>query len=229
MTLKTNCVRLRFALLLAATIVVTASAQTSSPPREDTQFWNETQLIAPVNKKLDVVMFGVLRVGRDLTRPVDERIGAGVAFKPNRHFTFQPHYLYVAQQPFAGRKVFEHRLNLEATLRVFPGKFTIADRNRLERRVRHSSRDFWVYRNRLQIDYPVRIGDFQFKPFVADEFWYDSGAGQWTRNRFSVGVIKEFNKQLAGELFYLRQNDGRARPGNLHAIGTTLRIRLWKE
>ena len=49
------------------------------------------------------------------------------------------------------------------------------------------------------------------------------------RNRFSVGVIKEFNKQLAGELFYLRQNDGRARPGNLHVIGTTLRIRLRKE
>ena len=220
--------RLILALLITSVTASYVLAQTSLPPREDTQFWNETQIIAPVAKKLDVLMFGVLRVGRDVRRPVDERIGAGVAFKPNRYMTFQPHYLYVAQQPFAGRKVFEHRLNLEATFRLFPGKFTIADRNRLERRVRHSSRDFWVYRNRLQIDYPVKIGDFSFKPFVADEAWYDSSASKWTRNRFSVGIIKDFHRRFTGELFYLRQNDGRARPGNLHVIGTLLRIRLWE-
>ena len=218
--------RLILALLITSVTASYVLAQTSLRPREDTQFWNETQIIAPVAKKLDVVMFGVLRVGRDLSRPVDERIGAGMAFKPNRYMTFQPHYLYVAQQPFAGRKVFEHRLNLEATFRLFPGKFTIADRNRLERRVRHASRDFWVYRNRLQIDYPLKIGDFSFKPFVADEVWYDSSASQWTRNRFSVGIIKDFHPRFSGELFYLRQNDGRARPGNLHVIGTLLRIRL---
>jgi len=217
--------------LLSALIVATVGWRTAaqtipSPPRYDTQFWNETQLIAPASKKLDFIIIGVLRIGRDLNRPVDERIGAGVAFKPNRYVTFLPHYLYVAQQPFTGRKIFDHRLNLEATFRLFPGKFTIADRNRLECRVRHAGRDFWVYRNRLQIDYPVKIGDFSFKPFIADEVWYDSSANKWTRNRFSVGIIKDFHPRFSGELFYLRQNDGLARPGNLHVIGTLLRIRL---
>ncbi|MFN7945934.1 MAG: DUF2490 domain-containing protein [Blastocatellia bacterium] len=205
-------------------LTITALAQT--PPRNDTQFWNETQLAVPVSKKTDLVLTGGLRFGREISRPVDERIGAGIAFKPNRHFTIQPHYLYVAQQPFAGRKVFEHRLNLEATVRVFPGRFTIADRNRIERRVRHSSRDFTVYRNRLQIDHPARLGNFKFKPFVASEVFYDSSASTWTRNRFSVGIIREFSSRFTGEFFYLRQNDGRARPGNLHVIGTVFRIRL---
>jgi len=227
--LRIAILNLLYFWLFAFAVIGFAFAQPVSPPREDTQFWNETQVIAPVNKKLDAIMLGIFRVGRDLTRPVDERIGAGVALKPNKHITLFPHYVYVSQQPFPGRKVSEHRLNLEATFRLFPGKFTIADRNRLERRVRNSSQDFWVYRNRLQIDYPVKIGEFTFKPFVADEFWYDSSASQWTRNRFSVGVIKDFNSRFAGEFFYLRQNDGRARPGNVHAIGTLFRIKLWNQ
>ncbi len=226
--IRTFLLSLLCSLPLCFVVVVSARAQTP-PPREDTQFWNETQLIAPINKKLDAIMLGVLRIGRDLERPVDERIGGGVALKPNKYFTFFPHYLYVAQQPFAGRKISEHRLNLEGTFRIFPGRFTITDRNRLERRVRNSSRDFWVYRNRLQIDHPVQIGEFKFKPFVADEVWYVGDARAWTRNRFSVGVIKEFNSRFTAELFYLRQNDGRARPGNLHVVGTLLKVKLWNQ
>lgn len=204
----------------------TGKAQsTTPPPQYDTQFWNETHLFAPINPKLDVLLSGFLRIGRNLHRPVDERIGGGIAYRPNRHVTLQPHYLYVAQQPFAGRKIIEHRLNAEATFRVFPGKFVIADRNRLERRVRSASRDFWVYRNRIQIDHPARIGRFTFRPFIADEFWYDTLQRAWTRNRISAGIIKDLGKHVQAEVFYLRQNDGRARPGDLHVIGALLRIR----
>ncbi len=197
-----------------------------TPPRHDTQFWNETQMIAPINKKAELVLSGGLRFGREISRPVDERLGVGIAFKPNRHFTIQPHYLYIAQQPSAGRKVFEHRLNLDVTGRIFPGRFTISDRTRIERRVRLSSRDFTVWRNRLQIEHPARLGSFKFKPFVANEVFYDSSASRWTRNRFSIGCSKEFSPRFTGEFYYLRQNDGRARPGNLHVIGTAFRIRL---
>lgn len=33
-------------------------------------------------------------------------------------------------------------------------------------------------------------------------------------------------ERYTGELYYLRQNDGRSRPGDLHVIGSVLRIRL---
>ena len=77
--------------------------------------------------------------------------------------------------------------------------------------------------------YAQLIGEFKFKPFVADEVWYVGDASAWTRNRLSVGVIKEFNSRFTAELFYLRQNDGRARPGNLNVIGTLLRVKLWNQ
>jgi hypothetical protein len=208
----------------------TAAAQ-STPPRDDRQFWNETQFIKPLTKDKDLIVIAVLRIGRDWQRPVDERIGAGVAFKPSRFVTIMPTYLYVDQQPFAGRRISEHRAVLNVTGRFKIGELTITDRNLIERRLRHASRDFTVYRNRLQLDYPAQLGAFKFKPFVADEAWYSTQPGAtgrqgWFRNRISAGIIKQFSERFNAEFFYLYQHDGISRPGNVHTVGTLFRVFL---
>lgn len=202
-----------------------------TPPQDDNQFWNEVQLIKALGKKHDLIFIGVLRVGQDLKRPVDERIGGGLAFKPNKYLTLMPTYLYVDQQPYPGRRISEHRLILNVTGKFNLGKFLFTDRNLFERRARHNSRDFTVYRNRLQIDHPAKLGSFSFKPFVADEVWYSTQQGiagrqGWFRNRISVGIIKQFSERMNAEFFYLRQNDGIARPGDVHAFGTLFRVFL---
>lgn len=226
---------LRRSFLVAALAMAStaAQAQTVPPPREDNQFWNETQLIAPLNKQTDLIVIGVLRVGRDFARLVDERIGAGVAFKLSKYLTLMPTYLYVDQQPFAGRRINEHRLVMNVTGKFKLGQFTFTDRNLVERRARHSERDFTVYRNRLQIDHPARIGGFEFKPFIADEVWYstqqrtgDTGRQGWYRNRISAGIIKQFGDRFQAEFFYLRQQDGLSRPGEVHVLGTLFRVYL---
>ena len=216
-----------FAVWLA--LALPLHAQT--PPRDDAQFWQETQLIKPLTKTKDLIVIGVLRIGRDGQRPVDERIGAAVAFKLNKYLTLQPTYLYVDQQPFTGRRLREHRLILNVTGKAALGKFTFTDRNLIERRARHASHDFMIYRNRLQIDHPARLGAFRFKPFVADEIWYSTqpgGTGRlgWFRNRVAAGVIKQFNERLTAEFFYLYQHDGVSRPGNVQAIGTLFKVFL---
>lgn len=208
----------------------TVKGQTT-PPREDNQFWNETQIIKSVAKNKDLIIIGVLRVGRDFARPVDERIGAGLAFKLNSHLTIMPTYVYVDQQPYAGFRIQEHRLILNATAKFNVKQFTLTDRNLVERRVRHARGDFTVYRNRLQIDHPARIGNFKFKPFLADEIWYSTqptatGRMGWFRNRISGGIIKSFGERFNAELFYLRQDDGILRPGNVQALGTLFRVFL---
>jgi hypothetical protein len=210
---------------------VAASQRPTAPPRDDFQFWNETQLIKKLTSKHDLVIIGVLRVGRDVSRPVDERIGAGLAFKINPYLTITPTYLHVEQQPSQGVSISEDRLVMNITGKVTVKKFTFTDRNLIERRVRYSSRDFTVYRNRLQIDYPLTVGEFSFKPFVANEAWYSTqtqaATGEnfgWFRNRISAGIIKQFKKNFTGEFFYLYQHDGIARPGNVGVIGTLFRF-----
>lgn len=63
------------------------------------------------------------------------------------------------------------------------------------------------------------------KVFVADEVFYDSLLKQFSRNRFAVGITKTLSKQLAVDIFYMRQNDGFARPGDLNTIWTAWKIK----
>lgn len=222
--------RFLFVLLGSLSGFTLATAQTP-PPEDDNQLWGEVQLIKALDKKHDLIIIGVLRIGQYLKRPVDERIGAGWAFKPNKYLTLMPTYIYVDQQPFPGRRINEHRLIMNVTGKFNLGKFLFTDRNLYERRVRHDSRDFTMYRNRLQIDHPLKIGSFEFKPFVADEVFYStqqgsSGRQGWFRNRISAGIIKQFSERLNAEFFYLRQQDGIQRPGDVHAVGTLVRVFL---
>ena len=203
-----------------------AAAQSpQSASRDDTQSWNEVELSLPLNEQVDLEFYGQLRVGRNLSHLVDERAGIGFSFKPNKYLTFEPSYRYIAAQPVAGRSTREHRLSFEATVSVPVRGFTLSDRNQLDRRLR-SSGNTTQYRNRLQVEHPVTLGGTQFKVFVADEVFYDSRERAWIRNRFSVGVSRKFSERYTGEIYYLRQNDGFSRPGDLHVIGTTLRVRF---
>jgi hypothetical protein len=195
------------------------------PPRDDTQQWTEVHFIFPLNKKVDLTLVTGLRVGRDLSHLVDERVGVQVAFRPNQYLTLSPGYLFRASQPVAGIKLYEHWAFGFATVRVpLARRFRLSDRNFYEYRFRQSQADTSRYRNRLQLERPVKIGGRTFTPFVADEAWYDFKLRDWSRNRFFAGVTRRFTKKLSGEFFYMRQGDRRARPGDLNTIGSTFRI-----
>lgn len=221
-----------FLLLSLPSLIASAqTAATVTPPREDHQFWNEFQLIKHTTPKTDLVFIGVLRIGRNWARPVDERVGVGYAFKLNKYLTVMPTYIHVEYQPYPTRIIHEERLVLNVTGKASLGKFTFTDRNLIERRVRPSVNDFTVYRNRLQIDHPARLGKFTFKPYVADEVWHSTQSGAkgefgWYRNRISVGMIKQLTEHLSGEFFLLYQNDGLSRPGNMPVVGTLFRYTL---
>ena len=203
--------------------VVTASAQVD---HYDNQQWNDVQFAIPLTKTIDFNVLGTLRFGRNITRPVDERLGLGATFRFGKHFSFSPNYLYIGTQPFKNRRVWESRFSLPVTLRFEAGKFRLSDRNLLERRIRHPGGNSWRYRNKFQVEHPLGAKDWRLSWFVADEVFYDWAIDRWVRNRFSAGVIKVYNKHFTQDFYYLRQNDGVSVPGNLNVIGTTLRVRL---
>jgi Protein of unknown function (DUF2490) len=220
-----------FIAAFAIILTVGASAQTVAQTgadglTKDTQFWSDNKIIKPVNNRVNLILFGTMRVGRDLTRPVDERGGAGGSIKLTRFLTITPHWLYVVRQLTPTRKEIEHRLIFAATFQFSAGKFVFTERNQPERRLRIGGEDFTVYRNRLQIDHPAKLGSFDFRVFVADEVWYDFRQSAWVLNRISAGIIKKFSTQLTAHFFYLLQNVRRARPGNVHVIGAYCYIYL---
>lgn len=184
------------------------------------------QLSVPLANKIDFVLIGVARFGRDVSRPVNERIGGGVSFKLGKYVTFLPFYLHVASQPTATNHNTEERITLEATIKVPAASFTIGDRNRLEFHLHDPRPNFTQYRNRLQIEHPVKLGKAKFTGFVADEVFYDSIASAWIRNRFYLGISRKVNKHFTFDLYYVRQNDSHSHPGDIHAVGTVFKFHL---
>lgn len=195
-------------------------------PKADTQSWNDVQLTIPLGKKVDLLIQGALRIGGNLSRAVDGRWGFGFNYKVGKYVTLNELYFHREARPPNGRHEVEERLTLGATVRKPIGKFTLSDRNSFERRWRQPQVDAWRYRNRIQLEHPFKINKAKFTFFVSDEVFYDWSLHGWVRNRFAVGASHAFNKHFTGDLFYLRQNDGRSRPGDVNVIGTVMRLRL---
>jgi hypothetical protein len=213
-----------FIIMLVCTSVVT-HAQSAPTTKEDTQQWNDNQVAVALNKQVDFNLYGTFRFGRNITHLVDRRTGVGFTFKVGKYLTFAPSYLNIRTRPFEGRRANENRLTFAATVRAPLGKFTLSDRNQFERRLR-STGDSTRYRNRLQIEHPFKVGKTSMQAFASDEVFYDWSVDDWVRNRLAVGVSRKFNTHFTSDLYYMRQNDGRSRPGDLHIIGVTYRIRL---
>ena len=203
---------------------VTASGQALDPT--DNQFWTDVQVAVPVTKNFDFNILGGLRIGRDFSHTIDERIGAGFTYRAGKYVTISPNYLHIGMQPFPQRRVWENRLTLPVTVRFNVGEFRLSDRNQLDRRLRNSGVNSTRYRNRFHVEHPIGAKGWQLSLFVADEVFYDWSVDRWVRNRFSVGGTKVFNKHFTQDLYYLRQNDGVSVPGDLNVLGTTLRFRL---
>jgi hypothetical protein len=194
--------------------------------RTDNQQWTDVQLAVPVTKTIDLNFLGTLRLGRDISHPVDERVGVGFTLRFGKYVTVAPNFLAIAMRPVENRRIWENRLVLPVTLRFNVGEFRLSDRNQFERRYRNSGLKATRYRNRFQVEHAVGGDNLKMSVFVSDEVFYDWFVDRWVRNRFAVGVTKVFNKHFTQDLYYLRQNDGVSIPGDLNVIGTTLRFKL---
>ena len=222
--MKKRTQRLFLQLLTVFVLASCTSAQVVD--RTDNQTWTDVQVAVPVTRQFDFNILGTLRLGRDISRPVDERVGAGFTFRYGKHLTVAPHFLNIGMQPFRNRKLWETRLVLPVTLRFDVDKFRLTDRSQFERRIRSSGVRTNRYRNRFLVEYPIGDAKWGLSLVIGDEVFYDWTVDRWVRNRFAVGATKVFNKHYTQEFYYLRQNDGVSVPGDLNVIGTILRFRL---
>lgn len=193
---------------------------------EDVQSWNDVQLAVPMSKQFDFYTALTLRFGKNITRLNDERYAFGFVYKPNKYLSFQPFYWHINARNARSQFRTEHRLNLRVGYRFPVKKFGFSHRSTFEYRMR-SPQNSWRYRPSLTIDKDVPKNILSgAKIFLTEEVFYDSILRRFSRNRFTVGVTKTLTKKLAIDVFYLRQNDGLARPGDLNVFGTSWKIRL---
>ena len=218
----------RFALnflIFLFLFVLTANAQT--PPlvaQDDTQSWNDVQLTVPMSKQFDFYTSLTMRFGKQVSRLNDARYAIGFVYKPDKTWSFQPFYWYINARNSRSQFRVEHRFNLRIGYKFPIKSFGLSHRSWFEYRIRGVGNS-WRYRPSLTFekDFPKK---YKAKFYVTEEPFYDSILKKFSRNRLTVGINKTLSKKLSVDLYYMRQNDGSSRPGDLHVIGTSLKIKL---
>lgn len=212
-------------LLVLILFAASANAQTITDD-EDFQSWNDIQLTVPMTEKFDFYTAVTMRFGKNVTRLNDGRFALGFVWKPTKSFSVQPFYWHIRARNSRSQFRTEHRLNLRATYK-FPFKtFGLSHRSWFEYRLR-SAGNTWRYRPSFTFekDIPEKYIP-KAKIYLTEEVFYDSGLNKFSRNRFTVGINKTLNKNLSADVYYMRQNDGFSRPGDLNVIGTSLKVKL---
>lgn len=218
-----RCAGFLFVVVLYAATV--ARSQTRVPD-DDTQSWTDVQLTVPLTKQVDFLIQGTIRLGDNLTQPVDGRWGAGFNYKIGKYLTLHELYFHRLAKPPNGRLEREDRLTLGASVRKPFRRFALSDRNWFEHRWRSPQVDAWRYRNRILFEYPFTINKVKLTGLVSEEVFYDWSLRDWVRNRFGVGISHAYNKHVTVDLYLMRQNDGRSRPGDIWVLGSQLRFKL---
>ncbi|MEO8647575.1 MAG: DUF2490 domain-containing protein [Acidobacteriota bacterium] len=214
-----------FLILLLGLLAFSVGAQ-DLDPQDDVQSWNDLQLTVPLSTQFDFTTTVTIRFGRDVSRFSDGRYQIGFVWKPNKAISIQPFYWYVRTRNSNGQFRTEHWFTLRGTYR-FPVKgFGLSHRSTVEYRIRRP-RSGLRYRPAITIEKDLLKSLLPgSKIYFTEEPFYDFIANKFTRNRMTLGVSKTINKNLSLDLFYMRQNDGAARPGDLHVIGTAWRVKL---
>lgn len=214
-----------FAVLLPARFASAQSTDALSDAEDDSQLWTAVQFALPLREQADLILSGSFRQGRDFSHPVYEAAGAAVRFRLGRYFALSPIYQFVATQYFPSVHTTENRLSISSAVSV-PVKWLVLDNaHQFEQRFREPQNSI-RYRSRVQVEWPFRYHDGDYRLFSWDEAYYDWSAHAWSRNRFSVGGGKRLNSNLAIDLFFMKQNARFSRPRDINAIGVTFRIQL---
>lgn len=203
------------------------SVKTQNPPlveQDDIQSWNDVQLTVPMTKQFDFWTSVTMRFGKNITRLNDGRYAIGFIYKPDKSWTVQPFYWYINARNSRGQFRNENRLNLRIGYRFPIKSLGLSHRSTFEYRIRNTGNS-WRYRPSLTFekDLPKK---FNGKFYLTEEVFYDSALDKFSRNRFTVGVTKNISKKLSVDLYFMRQNDGNSRPGDLSVVGTSWKIKL---
>jgi Protein of unknown function (DUF2490) len=118
----------------------------------------------------------------------------------------------------------EIRFNLRIGYKFPIKSFGLSHRSWFEYRIRNTGNS-WRYRPSLTFEKDIGFIP-KAKFYVTEEPFYDSSLKKFSRNRFTVGINKTLTKKLSLEVYYMRQNDGFSRPGDLNVIGTSWKIKL---
>lgn len=195
---------------------------------DDTQFWNETTVEFPIDKKVSGIVIGNLRVTDNISDLSDKRIGFAVKFKASKNVSIQPSYIFRVQTASGRPNRYEHRARLDITPKFDFKNFSIENRSRIEHNIKTNGRkDDTFYRNRTKLNVPVKKNDKTiFTPFVSNDTFFDLQNPNVYRNDAAAGISTKVTDYLTSEFFYQYRRNFQTGEKHINVIGVNLKFKI---
>jgi hypothetical protein len=223
------------ATLLFAT---SARAQSAAPTGAEEQFWPELDVNYRLNEHARLLAQAIYDVGAndsldnqqyginlDLflkATPLAERVFGAQSLVADRNYPLQLRLGYRYSESLNSDTVtVQNRLLAEATGRWRLWGMIAADRNGLDWRWTngvYSTR----YRNRLQIERPVGLRDYEFTPYANAEVYYVITNKEWSGVKYELGVQLPVVSHLSAELYGAYQLTWNSTAPKVDALGLIL-------
>ena len=83
----------------------------------------------------------------------------------------------------------------------------------------------WRYRNRFQVEGPVRVASYHLTPYVSAEAFYQSQYGKFSDTAIYAGCLLPIVRHVQLDPYYEHQNETGKRPNNqLDQLGVILNL-----
>ena len=106
-----------------------------------------------------------------------------------------------------------------------PWRFLLSDRNRADLDWK-SGKFSWHYRNRIDVERPLKIRSYHLSPYASAEFWYTSQYSKWSTTSVFAGCMFPLGKHVGLNPYYEHQNNtGKSPNQQLNQLG--LILNLW--
>jgi hypothetical protein len=192
----------------------------------DNQVWPEVQTTTTLNRYIDVILNGQLRVGRDISALVRESVTAGFDLSAINWLTLSVRYMSIGEQPTPDRKTYENRVQFYPSIYFTHGLLKIDVTNKFEYRFRYPIQDSFRYRPSLTLEHPLGPERLHLNAYVTEEGFYSTQYGQFYRLRSYIGLRKKINEYMGLKLYYCRQQNIAGIRGNLNIIGIVMAFKF---
>ena len=220
--------RKNYLLLIALIFVLLAAggALAFDIDNGDLQWWTTTGISFDLNKDWTVSAEEEFRLADGAERLVYHHTDLGFTYKGFADWldvglNFRKAYFEDSSDSWRE----ENRPHINLTLKTKLFDLYLSNRARVEYRDREAREDIWVYRNKTSVKFPLKVSEWEFQPYLADEIFIKFGEDNISVNRLYSGFSFKISENLKGSIFYMWQNT-KISGGRLDSniIGTSLKL-----
>lgn len=184
-------------------LVLSSPAAQAKHAGDDWQYWNEFDVQKKLSEEWTIRGHSEQWLRDNITDLYYYNFEGGALYSPSRFIDFGPFYRYEQQKSDKGRIVSNNQYYLEITPKYTIRKFQLSNRGRIEYNDRNVGSDYWRYRNRVKIAYPLKFAKVAVSPYVSDEFFWDITNHSVNQNRFGGGLAWKLSKHVTFTTYYL--------------------------